>query len=702
MAVSGEVIRKTLLVSCVSFVLAIALYASGLLSFFELKAYDLFSRGLNPRTSAGDTVIVAIDQQSIDAMSGQSVNWPWPRQVYAPIFDYLSNAQAVSFDVLTTEPSSYGVEDDAILAEALKKAGNVFLPVFLTMNGVDADASDIEFLAGIALPDAVDGPVLSYRSAILPISELRKACRGAGNVMIRPDSDGVYRRIPLNYGVYGKNIPQFVLGYLLAEGVVTYENGRFMSGGTRLPLRDDRLLLRFFRSGSPFPVIPAVDLIKSFVDEGEGRRPAIERSFFKGKKVFIGLTAAGLYDLKPTAVSSVSTGVVVHATTLDNIIHRNWMTPLPPACVILFMAAICFGASCFILTHYSLPANLAFISAAAAIVPSIPAVLFAHGFYMQIIPPVAALVFSALMAAAYSYATEGKERRFVRSTFSRYMDETLVRHVLKNPSLIRPGGEKRRVTVFFVDIAGFTPIAEKLPAEETAAILHRILNEFTEVIIRNHGVIDKYIGDCIMAFWGAPLQTGRDEEDACRAALECLEALDGINREFIERGLSAIAVRIGVHSGEAVVGNLGSDRIFDYTVLGDTVNLTSRLESANKYFKTRILVSGDTFERTGESFIARELGPVAVKGKSRPVKVFEILDKADARDKSSSEKASLHKEALSLFYEKRWADAARLFRRILELAPDDGPAAWYCERCGAMEACDQPPEQWQVITMKEK
>jgi adenylate cyclase len=702
MTAIGDGVRKWLVISTVSFALSLVLYLSGLLAGFEFKAYDLFSRSLNPRTSAGDIVIVAVDQRSIDVLSGQAVTWPWPRQMYAPIFGYLSQADAVFFDVLTTEPSSYGVEDDTLLARALKKANNVYLPLFLSQNASETDRAAQDFLAGVALPRNAPQPSLFYRSVILSIPEIRDSCRGGGNVAITPDADGVYRGVPLNFGVHGKNLPQFVLGYLLAKGAVTPDREGFKADGTRLPLVDDRLLLRFFRSEQPFLVIPAVKLIQSFIDEQEGRKPALDRSFFKGKKVFIGLTAAGLYDLKPTAVSSISTGVLVHATALDNLLHRNWMTPLPRVCVILFMLVICLAVSYFILTHFSLPANLAFISCAAAVTLGVPAVLFANGVYLQITPPLVTLVFSALMAAAYSYATEGKERRFVRRTFSQYMDETIVRHILKNPELIRPGGRRKRVTVFFLDIAGFTPIAENLPAEETAAILHTLLNAFTEVVIRNKGVIDKYIGDSIMAFWGAPLETDRDEENACRAALECLDALAEINREFRRKGLAEIAVRIGIHSGEAVVGNLGSDRLFDYTVVGDTVNLASRLESANKMFRTRILVSADTFERTGDTFLARELGLVAVKGKSQPVMVYEILATAGTHDAVNEEKAVIHQEALALYYGKHWRDAVRLFDRLLELDPGDGPAAWYRGRCESMEASERLPDEWQVIIMKEK
>nr|HOP40986.1 adenylate/guanylate cyclase domain-containing protein [Geobacteraceae bacterium] len=515
----GKGLRKALLITSVSFAISLALCFSGLMTDFEYGAYDLYSRHLNPPKASGDVVIVRVDQQSIDALSDQFITWPWPRQIYAPIFEYLSQADAVFFDILTTEPSSYGVEDDTVLANAVQGAGNVYLPVFLSRAARNPGRGEREFLARISLPRNAPRPRLSYSSAILPISELRSACRGAGNVMIQPDSDGVYRKVPLDFGLGEDIIPNFIIGYLAKQRLLTMNEAGFSAAGKRIALSDDRLLLRFYASERPFPVFSAADLLQSSLDLREGRKPAIDRSLFKGKKVFIGLTAAGLYDLKPTAVSSLSTGVLVHATAMDNLLHGTWMVPLSRFFTLLFMLVVCGIASWFILSHPSLVANLAFVGGVAALVAGILAVLFRNGIYPRIIPPFMALGASALLAAAYSYAIEGKERRFVRRAFSQYMDETIVQHLLKNPELIRPGGRRQRVTVFFLDIAGFTPIAENLPAEDTAEILYTVLNAFTEVIIRNHGVIDKYIGDCIMAFWGAPLKTGNDETDACHAAL---------------------------------------------------------------------------------------------------------------------------------------------------------------------------------------
>jgi adenylate cyclase len=702
----GAGLKKKAIISLISFAVSCILYYSGMLANFEFKAYDLFSRNLNPSVSHGDIVIVKIDQQSIDALSRDSINWPWPRQLYAPVFEYLSQADAVFFDMLTTEPSSYGEEDDTTLARSIRKADNVYLPIFLTDNQRETDQSGRDFIKKIALPPDSPPPRLTSTYAVLPIDLLRDACRGSGNVAMKPDQDGVYRRVPLNFGLQGTNIPHFLLGYLMKKGKVTADRNGFSVDGKRLPLHSDSLLLRFCRPdqaiGNDFKTISIIDLIGSYRDSLEGRKPAYDKSWFKGKTVLIGPTAAGLYDLKPTAVSPVSTGVTVHATALDNLLHRNWMTPLPGIYAVVFMFLICLWVTVLILTSHSLARNLSLIGGTIALTLGLPAILFKNALYLQIMPPVISLAISSILAAVYSYATEGKERRFVRRVFSQYMDETIVQYVLKNPDLIRPGGRRMRVTVFFIDIAGFTPIAEKLPAEDIAKMLHTLLNAFSEVVIRNHGVIDKYIGDCIMAFWGAPLQTEHDESNACRAALECIETLAEINRGFRQEGLTEIAIRIGIHSGDGIVGNLGSERLFDYTVVGDTVNLASRLESANKQFRTRILVSASTFNRTGDLFLAREMGMIEVKGKSVPVKAHELVALSPVQDDLLREIVTIHGDAMSLYYEKRWQDAVRLFERILELDQTDGPAAFYRNRCLALMENRTLTEDWQVIRMTEK
>jgi adenylate cyclase len=514
--------------------------------------------------------------------------------------------------------------------------------------------------------------------------------------MISPDRDGVYRRLPLLFGAAERTLPHLVLEPLLQKKSVEVVGDRLQRNGTPLPLDDGRLLVRFPRGAKPYETVPAVDLIS---DAGAAKYPA---AYFKGKQVFLGLTAAGLYDMKPTAVSSIASGVSVHAATLDALLHGSYLRRVPPAATLLFMALLVLSVCSFVLTHTSMRDNLVLLLGGAAVAFGLPAALFNSGWYLPAIPALAALVVPFAAASIYSYATEGRERRFVRRAFSQYMDETVVAHLLKNPDLIKPGGQRRRVTVFFADIAGFTTIAEQFPPEETALMLHDVLNAVSEEVIRHRGVIDKYIGDCVMAFWGAPLESPDAGGNACRAALASLEALERVNEGFRERGLGAISMRVGLHTGDAIVGNLGSDRLFDYTVVGDTVNLASRLESANKYFSTRIMISEETLREAGEGFVVRELGLIAVKGKHQPVRIFELLARREDAPEGLVAWAIEYARAMELFYNRQWEAALDLFDGFLRVRPGDGPAALYRDRCRELLNNAPLTDDWNVVTMKEK
>ena len=685
-------LARIVLISLASLLLA-ALTLTPLFSTFELKAYDLLSRLCNPDKGHRDIVIVQVDQPSLDSLAAEGVTWPWPRQVYAPLFERLAQADAVFVDIIFSEPSSYGNEDDSILAASLAQSGNVFLPVFATANQRVLDDTGQAFLDRLAVRDAGKPPV-SLPFAITPIPPLASAAHGGGNVMIKPDKDGVYRRLPLLYQAAGRTLPHFVLGHLLEHKLITVNQGILLRNGIRLPLDNGALMVRFPRGTQPYETVPAVDLIS---EAGMARYPA---SWFKGKKVFLGLTAAGLYDMKPTAVSAVTSGVSVHAATLDALLHGGFLQRVPVAAVVLFMAVIVAVVCWFVLTHTSMLANLVLLLALAAF--GLPAALFTQGWYLALIPSLAALLSSFAVASIYSYATEGRERRFVRRAFSQYMDETIVAHLLKNPDLIKPGGQRRRVTVFFTDIAGFTSIAEQFPPEETALMLHEVLNAVSEEVIIHRGVIDKYIGDCVMAFWGAPLASSEDARNACRAALASLNALEGVNRSFRERGLGAISMRVGLHTGDAIVGNLGSDRLFDYTVVGDTVNLASRLESANKYFATRIMLSEETLQDAGDGFVVRELGLIAVKGKLQPVRIFELLAEIEHAPAELLQWAGEYRRAMELFHGRQWQAAGEIFEVLLTEKPQDGPAARYRDWCRDCLESSPLTEDWNVIHMTEK
>jgi len=689
--------KKSLLLSLLSFAAASLLFVSGLLDPFELKAYDIFSRHLNPAFVTDSIVIVTVDQQSLDALAKQDIPWPWPRQIYAPIVEYVSEADAVFIDVLFTEHSSYGMEDDRIFSEAITKAGNIYLPVFLIEKG-SLTAYEQQMAAQICIQDTVKA-FGAYCSLLPPLDVFSAGAAGHGNVMIKPDGDGIYRRIPLVFQTDKYLIPHFILPYLLKEQLVTMHDGDIYAGVRKVPLSEYTLLLRYSLHPEPFKVLSAADIIQSSLSSSSGKQPVLTKAFFKGKKIFIGLTAAGLLDLKPTAISPVSTGAHIHATTIENLINRNFITPLGFLPTELFMFLLTLSVVVFVLRYHSLSISLGVFLFSLILSLAVPAFLFKNSYYLKAIPPLLSAMLSFAIASAYSYAVEGKQRRFIRKTFSQYMDRTLVEHILKHPEVIQPGGHQQRVTVFFADIAGFTALAERIAPEEVALVLHRIFNAFTEVIIRNRGVIDKYIGDCVMAFWGAPRSVHCDEADACHAALQCMAALHDLNSSFISEDRPAISMRIGIHTGTAIVGNMGSNRLFDYTVVGDTVNLASRLESMNKAFKTRIIVSQETMSGTGDAFFFREVGLIEAKGKSEAVRIFELKGNRNDTDAAEMQTdiASFH-EGLACFRKREWQKAIMLFGA----SPDDGPSAFYRARCEILAGTDILTEGWDIIRMTEK
>ncbi|HWP49073.1 MAG TPA: adenylate/guanylate cyclase domain-containing protein [Candidatus Limnocylindrales bacterium] len=701
-------ILKTMLLAVSSFVIALILYLSHVLSSFELKAFDQFSRYLNPIKSSAPIVLVQIDQPSIDALSKQGITWPWPRQMYAPIVEYLSEADAIFLDMFFTEPSSYGQEDDILFAEAIKKAGNVYLPIFLSQQERPLTAEEEAFILRIAIPDKVF-TALSYHSVITPIDDLKTAVHGAGNVMIKPDEDGVYRRVPLLFQLNQYLIPHFVLGYLIEKGKIQIRQQAPIQSpilsvqDESLPIQNEKLILRFYRDKDPFETFSAIQVLQWYLDYQASKPPAMEKGYFKDKIVLIGSTAVGLYDLKPTATSSVSTGIHIHATTLDNILRRNFIKPVNPLFVVAAMFLVCLFISSAVLRTYALSVNLSVFFVSLFLILLGLAVLFKVTIYMEVMPILTSLGISFILVTAYSYATEGKQRFFYRKTFLQYMDRTVADYLLNNPDLIRPGGQLRRVTVFFADIAGFTTISEIMPSDKLAVQLHKVLNALTEVIIENHGVIDKYMGDCVMAFWGAPVTTHRDEINACTAAIECLEILDEINPSFRAEGLPEISFRIGLHSGDATAGNIGSDRLFNYTVIGDTVNLASRLESANKFFGTKILISEDTYKKTEGLFFVRELGLIEVKGKTVPVKVFELIGKEENISPDQRQKVLDFHRGLTFYKDQKWYEAWEVFNHILRKYPEDVPAEYYKKQCEKYVNAKLPlTEDWNIIKMTEK
>jgi adenylate cyclase len=691
-------LRNIVFLSAVSFALAAAIFLFDFLAAYENKSFDIFSRVLNPEKASDRIVIVEIDQQSIDALSAENITWPWPRQVYAPIVDFIQRADALFIDILYTEPSSYGEEDDRMLGDAIARASNVYLPFFLSKNDKPLTPEDAEYLKRFAV-SGVNPASAVYRSAVTPISQIRAGVKGSGNVAISPDSDGVYRRVPVAFKFMEMTLPSLVFSSFNMTGAIKAVSGKPMLGQKSLPLIDGKLLLRFPRGKNAYRTIPAIDILEAY---RAGKKTGITPDLFKGKAVFLGMTAPGLLDLKATPTMSVSTGVHINATIFENLESGTFMRPVPATVVLGLMLIICVFIISVVINYHTIGKNLSAFIGTFIIVVVIAAILFLRQYYLPTTYLVVCVVVSFLLSVAFSYAVEGRERQFIKRTFSQYMDKTIVDYVLQNPEIVKPGGKKAYVTVLFADIAGFTTISERNTPEDTALMLHRVLNELTEVVIEEKGVVDKYIGDCIMAFWGSPLALPEDEINACRSALRFIEAIYGINAVFAREGIPSIAIRVGLHTGDAIAGNMGSLRLFDFTVVGDTVNLASRLESVNKVFGTHIITSEQTLAAAHGLFLTRSLGPIEVKGKSEPVVIHELMSvRADAGP-SDLKKAALYTEAFELYREGKFMDAMSRFEAVLTEFPDDGPSLFYKKRAEDLKDVFPLTKNWDIIKMTEK
>jgi adenylate cyclase len=682
-------IRAAALITLAVLLLTIALELSGVLTPFRLKTLDLLFRHVPLAPASPQVVVVTVDQPDLDFFKNQGVVWPWPRQLYAHLIDYCKQcgARALIFDVLFTEASSYGPEDDHRLAQTAAAAGNVVFPFFLSRAEKGANPGETALLdkAGLKIPGPRPQETALYRSVVTPIGPLLEAAQALGNVESSPDADGIYRRVPLVLPFKDRWLPTLGFAAFHRFGnqapLQFVENGLLL-GNLRIPLDEQGdLLLKYRGPSRSHRRFSAANVIASEARVRHGLPPIYPPEAFAGKWVLVGLTAPGLLDLKASPMGGVYPGVEVHATLLDNLIQGDFLRTLPGWALWAWALVLTVAMAATVLFFPRLGATLTALVLAVLLCLSLAILAFWTGLWADPVLPEIALALSFGLATAYSYATEGRQKLYLRRMFGQYMSDTVISHLLAHPEKLKLGGERRRVTLFFSDLAGFTTISERLDAETVVALLNDYLSAMTEIILDEEGTVDKFEGDAIMALWGAPLDQEDQARRACRAALLQRDALEGLNRRFAGLNLPSLSMRIGLHTGEAIVGNLGSTKRFDYTVIGDTVNLAARLEGLNKFYGTAIMASEATVAECHETVAFRELDLVAVKGRETAVRVFEVVA---LKQELTPEAAALGDEfarALDLYRRGDFAGAGAGFAALLEKFPGDGPARAFLDRC---------------------
>jgi len=548
------------------------LFSIGVFSNIQTGLSDNLYGGITPRE---DIIIIAIDDQSLQEIG----RWPWDRNEFADIIELLNESAVTGIDIAFFEQSNE--VHDLLLTQSVKSAGNVVLPVEYT---------SYEKRYGEIYGDEI----------LLPIEGLGDQAAGLGYINILTDNDGVSRAVNLD-----------VKGDYDSFTSAIYEKHT----GKAFAFKNKRFLVNFVGKPGSFSRHSFTDVVHERVD----------LSSFKDKIVLVGATSPDLHDdaFVPTSSGKAMPGVEIHANTLQTMLDENLLAKESNLLVIISMfiaAAIALLLLMFLNTWIA--SLIIFILVVLYIIVAI--FIFATGTILNIIYPTLSFILTTAAFITSSYLAEKKEKKHIVESFGKYVSPVIVEELVKHPETLKLGGERKEITVLFSDIRGFTAISEKLKPEDLVDLLNAYLTEMTDIIMDNKGLVDKYMGDAIMAFWGAPLDEKNHAALACKTAVEMVEKLALLNKKFKKQGKPTLKVGIGLNTGKVVVGNMGSENRFDYTAMGDDVNLGSRLEGLTKIYQVPIIISDNTKERIKDVPL-RELDFVAVQGKEKPIRIYTLM-----------------------------------------------------------------------------
>lgn len=664
--------------------LALVSRPAELMQGVELKTLDWRFR----RLSAADRhdksiVLVMIDQGSLDYYEDQGMYWPWPRGIYEGVLRFLkaSGAKAVVFDALFTNPSASGAAEDTTFGRALSDFGPVVMAMSTSPSPHPLRSAPPPVRFAVKAGPALAAFALPHLAARVPVPEIMDGSRMLGDTYGEADLDGVFRRVPLLTSMGGRLYPT------LPAAAAMLATGKTLDD-LNPKLTDGRLLVRYHgesltedKSIRTYDCYQIGDVLQSQQRIEDKLAPKLSPSLFKDKIVFIGMNAAGLLDNHPSPISPVFPGTEVIAAATDNLINGDFLTRARFAAVLglVVLALLLAGLASRLSAHAG--TALGVVLSSSALLAGISCYVFTRGVWLDIVAPQLSLWLGFAAASAYGYAVEGRQKRYIQGAFSQYLSPEIVKQIADNPEMLALGGERRDVTVYFSDIQGFTTFSEALSPEKLTKLMNRYLGEMTDTILASGGTLDKYIGDAVMAFWGAPVPCEGHALVACRAALANQKRLAGLRVQFAAEGYPPIFNRIGLNSGPASVGNMGSAARLSYTAIGDTVNLSSRLEGANKAYGTYILISESTRQGAGEAIEVRELDYVKVKGKNLPIHVYELLGLKGETPDNLLRKAKMFESGLTLFRAREFEAAIPIFESVLSTFGADHASDEYIERC---------------------
>jgi len=692
---------------------------SGLPTVYERKSIDTrMNICRTDKELPSRIVLIIIDEASLSAMNPIAGRWPWPRRVHARLIDFLSmcGARSVLFDIMFSEnefgpgfSENRGKSGDQLLIEATLSSGNVYHSAQIFH---DTEDEYNKSLLNKPLPNEFRDRFKIAASGMhkgdnnnyyLPLKPLYTAAKGVGVVTFASDDDGVYRNEKLLFHYHDHAFPS--LGFAPAldhyHNVIPDDDSHVLrligkNSDVPIPLTpDNKYYVNMYGKYGAYSFSGVFETILK-LQNGDLDNLPVSPETFEGKTVYIGSSAAGVEDLKHTAMSSKTPGVLLHASIYGNILSKDFLrfTGRDINSVIFIFLQLITILPVFYFNAMMLQVVIPVFCWGLFLAFSV--LLFQANRVIPVVTPLLGAILSYIASFAFMGLFEGKEKRKIKNILGQYVSPVMLSSVLEsNPEeyLKAEVGVKENLTVFFSDIRGFTSITEKYPVEKVVEVLNAYLSRMVSIIFDHQGTLDKFIGDAIVAFWGAPI---RLSDHHCKAVLSSIrmgEAMDSLNRDNKEKGLPPLEIGIGINTGDVILGNIGSEKKLDYTVIGDGVNLASRLEGLTKMYNSRIIISHDTYRHVKKDIACRVVDFVKVKGKNKPTLIYQVVNEKENLTADERTIVSFTQAAFDYYRQREFTSAIETYERILALKPGDFLSRLFISRCGNYLK-DQPPDDW--------
>lgn len=617
--------------------------------------FDLQDKELNK-----DIVFVAVDEPSVNEYG----RWPWNREILAKGIDALNEADVVLMDMIFSEPTSQ--ESDAILGESLANLNASVCGFFLRHSSTQLISEEELDVLGDSSLDLLQSQVAQFsmpKFASAPYAEINifpvlESCSLSGSFSTVRASDDKLREYPISMYFNHTLYPSLgIQGLRLKfnKDISRVSDTILSLDSRKVTLNRDGLVRLNFYKEKDYEII-------SFLDVAQGK---VEPAYFNAKIVILGITEVGAGDIVSTPIGAIP-GPLLHYTFISNLLEGHLI--VEPKNISTYLMLLTLFIPFLLVFFIKSITTRTFVNFSVYIIIYIAVryLFVSQMIYIDLFYPLFGLLLSIASIEAVAFSYQERSSKFMRGAFSSYLSADLLNELIKNPEALSLGGEKKELSILFSDIRGFTTISESMDAQSLVQLLNRYFTPMTNTVLEHKGMLDKYIGDAVMAFYNAPVDVQNHADEACLSALEMIERLNALNAELKEEGIPSIHIGIGINTADVVVGNMGADTRFNYTVMGDGVNLASRVEGLTKNYGIEILITEFTFKSLKADFITREIEPVVVKGKDEAVLLYQLMPSSD----ESREIKKLYDHALSVYKSGDLNEAKARFTELVELYKD--------------------------------